>query len=123
MTQLENQHFEDLFKQTMKQIEEVNGQFMTGKLMEKIKEKGSLYGMKASEKQQDQEEKPGQSFTQKRNAAEPTIARPDKLLKGKLVFDLYDEFEDQIKKVREEEEEEAEKKQALALERKKKLQG
>lgn len=60
MTQLENQHFEDLFKQTMKQISEVNGQFMTGKLMEKIKEKGSLYGMKASNNEDhDQEEKPG----------------------------------------------------------------
>jgi len=60
-------------------------------------------------------------FAPKRNAAEPTIARPDKLLKGKLVFDLYDEFEDQIKKVREEEELEAERKQELARERKKKL--
>ena len=60
MTELENQHFEDLFKQTMKQIAEVNGQFMTGKLMEKIKEKGSLYGMKASEsQQQEQEGQPG----------------------------------------------------------------
>jgi hypothetical protein len=34
---------------------------------------------------------------------------------------LYDEFEDQIKKVREEEELEAERKQELARERKKKL--
>ena len=59
--------------------------------MEKIKEKGSLYGMKASENQeQDQEEKPGGVFSQKRNAAEPIIAKPDKLLKGKVVFDLYD---------------------------------
>lgn len=59
MNQLENQQFEELFKQTMKQISQANGQFQTHKLMDKIKEKGSLYGMQNEEEQVHEEsEKP-----------------------------------------------------------------
>lgn len=45
------------------------------------------------------------------------IARPGKLLQGKLVFNLYEEFEDQINQVRIEEENEAERKKQVLEER------
>ena len=44
MDQIENHYFEEMLKNTMKQIDQVNSEFKTQKLMQKIKEKGSLYG-------------------------------------------------------------------------------
>ena len=41
MTRLENHYFEDLLKNTMKQIGESNEEYKTLNLMQKIKEKGS----------------------------------------------------------------------------------
>lgn len=37
----------------------------------------------------------------------PTIQKPASFMKGKLVSDLYDRFEEQIHKIQEEEEKEA----------------
>ena len=53
--------------------------------MAKIKEKGSLYGKV--------EEIPADSETNPERLNHPTIAKPDHLLKGKLLDNLYDEFE------------------------------
>ena len=44
MTRLENHYFDDLLKNTMRQIGESNEEYKTLNLMQKIKEKGSLYG-------------------------------------------------------------------------------
>jgi hypothetical protein len=44
MNRLENHYFNDLLKNTMKQISDANLEFKTQNLMDKIKENGSLYG-------------------------------------------------------------------------------
>ena len=83
--------------------------------MDKIKEKGSLYGLQAQDKDDaNGEEKPGHQYSQKKNDAELQIVRPGKLLQGKLVFDLYDQFYDEINQVRLEEEKEEERKKQAA---------
>lgn len=64
--------------------------------MNKIKEKGSLYG-KVEELAHDSEQNP-------ERLNNPIIAKPETFLKDKLLDNLYYEFEDQIKQIREDEE-------------------
>lgn len=44
MNKVEYQEFEELLKYTMKKIDHVNKEYQTQKIIERIKEKGSLYG-------------------------------------------------------------------------------
>jgi hypothetical protein len=80
MTKVEFQEFEDLLKYTMKKIDVVNTQYQTQNLMDRIKDKGSLYGKQTE-------------FTEEMIEKQQTmqsISKPENLMKSKLVFNLYE---------------------------------
>jgi hypothetical protein len=96
---IENQHFDELFKITMKQISDVNQQYKQQKLLEKIKENGSLYAVPSTNE--------NNQVTEMRDIIEnmgSVIAKPEKLFKDKEISSLYKKFKVQIDKVREQEE-------------------
>ena len=101
VTATENQHFEELLKITMKQIASTNYQYKQQKLMEKIKENGSLYAVPSTNE--------NSSITEMKelltNMA-PVIAKPEKLFKEQEISELYELMKPQIQKVRDEEEKE-----------------
>lgn len=105
MTPTENQHFEELLKLTQRQINDVNQVYKQTKLMEKIKENGSLYAVPSTNENSQQTE-----MKELVANMEPVIAKPDKLFKEKEISRLYKKFAEQIEKVRLEEEQELERK-------------
>ena len=106
MTPTENQHFEELLKLTQRQINDVNQVYKQTKLMEKIKENGSLYAVPSTNENSQQTE-----MKELVANMEPVIAKPDKLFKEKEISRLYKKFAEQIEKVRLEEEQELERKE------------
>ena len=101
VTATENQHFEELLKITMKQIAETNQQYKQQKLMEKIKENGSLYAVPSTNE--------NSSITEMKELVAnmaPVIAKPEKLFKEQEISELYELMKPQIQKVRDEEEKE-----------------
>lgn len=84
MNKVEYQEFEELLKHTMKKIDYVHKEYQTQKIMERIKEKGSLYG-KNTEMTEEMIEKQQQV---------QSISKPDNLMNSKLIFNLYDQYED-----------------------------
>lgn len=78
MNSTENQHFEDLLKLTLKQISDVNKTYKEQKLMEKIKENGSLYAVPSTNESSHETE-----MKELIESMDPVIAKPDKLFKDK----------------------------------------
>ena len=75
----------------MKQIANVNHEYKQQKLMEKIKENGSLYAVPSTNE--------NSSITEMKelmaNMA-PVIAKPEKLFKDREISDLYELMQPQI---------------------------
>lgn len=98
MTAQENQHFEELYKKTLKDIHVANREYTQQKLLQKIKENGSLYAVPSTNESSNETE-----MRELIAKMEPVIAKPDKFLKDQQITDLYKSFREEIQKIQEEE--------------------
>ena len=76
MTAQENQQFEELYKKTLKDIHIANREYTQQKLLQKIKENGSLYAVPSTNESSTETE-----MRELIAKMDPVIAKPDKFLK------------------------------------------
>lgn len=110
MTPQEFQYFNELLKTTLKQIAKANKEFTEQRLMSKIKENGSLYAVPSSNNTADAE------LEEAMASADPIISKPVGLMREGDILELYEQFRDEIEKIRAEEYRQQEKKQAAKAE-------
>ena len=110
MTPQEYQYFNELLKTTMKQISKANKEFTEKRLMNKIKENGSLYAVPSTNATADAE------LEEAMTSADPIISKPVGLMREGDILELYEEFREEIEKIRAEEYRQQEKRQAAKAE-------
>ena len=94
MTAQENQLFEELYKKTLKDIHIANREYTEQKLLQKIKENGSLYAVPSTNESSTETE-----MKELIAKMDPVIAKPDKFLKDSQITDLYKVFKEEIQKI------------------------
>lgn len=94
----DNYNFNELLKNTYKQFKKANTQFQTQKLMRKIVEQGSLYGVPSTQITDSHLEE----------HEETEIARPVNFLREGEIENLYEHFREEIERMKEEDQHEAE---------------
>ena len=82
----------------MKDIHFANREYTQQKLLQKIKENGSLYAVPSTNESSTETE-----MRELIAKMDPVIAKPDKLLKDSQITDLYKNFREEIQKIQDEE--------------------